>query len=237
MPRIPRGQLGGQAFHLLNRGNGRATIFHDPGDYEAFIELLARAKQRTRLRIAAFCIMPNHFHLAVEAENSTGLSSFMQWWLTSHVRRYHRFHGTSGHVWQGRFKSFPIQKDEHFLTVARYVLQNPVRAGLVKRACEWPWSSLSYRDLVDSWPVPAPHGTSWIEEPLTDSDLESLRISAHRQTPFGASRWQQAVASLLGLESTLRRPGRPRKRGHRKRGQATLAGSNSCKTNDDGSKK
>jgi len=213
MPRIPRGQLIGHAFHLLNRGNGRQTVFHGDGDYAAFIRLLAKAKQRTPVKVAAFSILPNHFHLVVEPESNSGLSAFMQWWLTSHVRRYHRFYQTSGHVWQGRFKSFPIQKDEHFLTVARYVLQNPVRAGLAKRAFDWPWSSLSYPELVDPWPVPVPHGASWIEEPLTDSEIELLRASARRQTPFGARAWQQPIAALLGLESTLRRPGRPRKRG------------------------
>jgi putative transposase len=212
MPRIPRGQLIGHAFHLLNRGNCRATVFRNDGDYSAFIRLLAMAKHRTHMRIAAFCVMPNHFHLVVEPDNSSSLSSFMQWWLTSHVRRYHRTHGTSGHVWQGRFKSFPIQKDEHFLTAIRYVLQNPVRAGLARRACDWAWSSLSYPKLVDPWPVPVAHDVSWLEEPLTDLDLDGLRSSAHRQTPFGSSAWQHAVASLLGLESTLRRPGRPQKR-------------------------
>ena len=89
----------------------------------------------------------------------------------------------------------------------------PVRAGLAKRACDWPWSSLSYPELVDPWPVPVPHGASWIEEPLTDSDIELLRASARRQTPFGARAWQQPIAALFGLESTPASPRPPSKTG------------------------
>jgi putative transposase len=213
MPRIPRGQLVGHAFHLLNRGNARATVFDNDADYRAVITLLAKAKERTPVRVAAFSVLPNHLHLVAEPQDCRALSRFMQWWFTSHVRRYHRVRGTSGHVWQGRFKSFPIQADAHFLTVVRYVLQNPVRAGLVTRPGEWPWSSLAYPELVDPWPVPAPRDALWIEEPLPQSTLDSLRVCVRRQAPFGTTAWQRALAVLLGLEPTLRPRGRPRKRG------------------------
>ena len=213
MPRIPRGQLDGQVFHILNRGNGRAAVFHKDADYRAFIALLAAAKERIPVRISVFCLLPNHFHLVVEAAPQGSISAFMQWWLTSHVRRYHRHYGSSGHVWQGRFKSFPIQEDDHFLTVARYVLQNPVRARLVTAVADWPWSSLHYQHLVDQWPVTAPSGHAWLEQSLANADLEHLRTSVKRQTPFGDPLWQHATATLLGLESTLHPPGRPSKRG------------------------
>ena len=77
----------------------------------------------------------------------------MQWLLTSHVRRYHKHYGSSGHIWQGRFKSFAVQRDEHLITTLRYVLQNPVRAGLSETVHEWPWSSARRRQLVDRSPV------------------------------------------------------------------------------------
>lgn len=105
--------------------------------------MLAEAKKRESVKLFGFCLMANHFHLVVEPAHPTALSQFMQWLLTSHVRRYHQHYGTSGHVWQGRFKSFPVQRDEHLITVLRYVLQNPVRAGLSNTAREWPWSSLT----------------------------------------------------------------------------------------------
>ncbi|MFO0778556.1 MAG: transposase [Nitrospira sp.] len=125
MPRIPRGHLAGHAFHVLNRGNGGSTVFHADGDYRAFLELLAAAKARHPIKILAFCLMPNHFHLVLQPIRDASLSPFMHWWMTSHVRRYHRFYRSHGHVWQGRFKSFPIQQDGHLLTVLRYVVRNP----------------------------------------------------------------------------------------------------------------
>jgi putative transposase len=134
MPRIPRGQLAGHAYHVLNRGNGGAVVFHKDDDYAAFLDLLATAKKKFPVHVFGFCLMPNHFHLVLHPVSAPALSPFMQWWMTSHVRRYHRHYRSSGHIWQGRFKSFPIQQDGHLLTVLRYVLRNPVRANLVASA-------------------------------------------------------------------------------------------------------
>jgi putative transposase len=149
VPRIPRGQQGGYAYHVINRGNGRGTVFHKTQDYEAFLSLLVEAKKRHQVKMSGFCLMPNHFHLVLEPPHQTALSQFMQWLLTSHVRRYHKHYGSSGHIWQGRFKSFPIQRNEHLITVLRYVLQNPVRAGLSSTPREWLWSSLRKPQLAD----------------------------------------------------------------------------------------
>jgi len=208
MPRIPRGQVAGFAYHVINRGNGRSEIFHKPGDYEAFVDLIERAKARHELRVFAFCIMPNHFHMILQPSTTTVLSEFMQWLMTSHVRRYHSHYGGSGHIWQGRFKSFPIQRDEHLVAVLRYVLQNPVRAGLTKSAREWKWSSVKRNTLVD--PCPIAGWDNSIKKPLKLEELKALRECVNRQRPFGTSRWQQEIAMKLGLESTIRPRGRPR---------------------------
>src|SRR5579864_6452537 len=85
--------------------------------------------------------MTNHFHLALGPRQNGDLSASMGWLLTAHVRRYHRHYHSSGHVWQGRFRAFPIQEDDHLLTVLRYIERNPVRAGLVEQAQDWRWSS------------------------------------------------------------------------------------------------
>jgi putative transposase len=103
VPRIRRGQQGGHAYHVIIAGNGRATVFRKPQDYEAFLDLLAEAKRRHRVKLFGFCLVPTHLHLVVEPDHQTALSQFMQWLLTSHVRRYHQHYGSSGHVWQGRF--------------------------------------------------------------------------------------------------------------------------------------
>jgi len=107
MPRIPRGQVAGHAYHVLNRGNGGTAVFHKDGDYTAFLDWLATAKAKYPVKVFGFCHRPNHFHLAVQPATDAALSPFMQWWMTSHVRRYHRHYRSHGHVWQGRFKCFP----------------------------------------------------------------------------------------------------------------------------------
>ena len=127
----------------------------------------------------------------------------------------------AGHIWQGRFKHFPIQEDEHLLTVLRYVERNPLRARLVRRAEDWHWGSLgagryapaaAEAPPLATWPVPRPR--KWIEivnEPQTEAELEAIRVSIQRGRPFGDSSWQKRTAKQLGLESTFRPRGRPRK--------------------------
>jgi putative transposase len=142
----------------------------------------------------------------------------MQWLMTSHVRCYHQHYHSSGHVWQGRFKAFPIQSDEHRWTVLRYVEGNALRADMVAKAQDWSWSSLRWwnrRDcpgFLNEGPLVRP-GT-WIRHvnnPQTDAELEVLRQSIARDNPFGQPSWQRRTATRLGLASTLRPRGRPRK--------------------------
>ncbi len=212
MPRIPRGQLAGHAYHVLNRGNGGAVVFHKDSDYASFLDLLQMAKTKFPVRVFGFCLMPNHFHLVVQPATERALSPFMQWWMTSHVRRYHRHYRSSGHIWQGRFKSFPIQQDDHLLTVLRYVVRNPVRAQLVTSARQWPWSSLRHPTLTDPSPVPWPtNGEEWIDTPLFEHELTRLRTCLTRQAPFGSSEWLTQFTTMAGLNSPLRPRGRPRK--------------------------
>ena len=155
--------------------------------------------------------MPNHFHLVVEPAHQTALSQFMQWLLTSHVRRYHKHYGSSGHVWQGRLKSFAVQRDEHVITTLRYVLQNPVRAGLSETVHEWPWSSARRRQLVDRSPVDEEiRWSEQLESRLDELQVATIRECLNRQRPFGQSEWQTEMAVTFGLGSTLRPRGRPR---------------------------
>ena len=162
--------------------------------------------------------MPNHFHLILWPHGDGDLSRWMQWLMTSHVRRYHRHYGTSGHVWQGRFKAFPIEDDEHYLTVLRYVERNALRANLVERAEDWDWTSLKLRrdKVPPEFLVPGPVGLprNWrqlVNKPLTEAELTALRNSVNRGAPFGSSEWISKTAKKLGLESSIRPRGRPRK--------------------------
>jgi putative transposase len=218
MPRIERGSADNVIYHVLNRGNGRQEVFHKEKDYEAFMILLREGKERHPVKVFGYCLMPNHFHLVVRSEHGGKLSRWMQWVMTSHVRRYHRHYESSGYVWQGRFKSFLIQEDVHLLMALRYVEGNPVRAGMVSSAKDWRWSSHRERVenrenvLLDEVPIDLPEGWSrYVDEPLTEKDLERLRQSVNRQSPYGDSKWQVEICSKCGLESTLRQRGRPRK--------------------------
>jgi putative transposase len=210
--------VGGLCYHVMNRGNARAEVFHKPDDYDAFIALFEPACERLRMRILCWCLMPNHFHLVLRPYEDGDLGRWMQWLMTSHVRRYHRHYHSDGHVWQGRFKAFPIQQDEHLLAVLRYVERNPLRAGMVERAQQWRWSSLALRwqrpvpTILAPSPVKLPR--NWLERvnrPQTEAEVDAVRRSIERGAPLGGAVWQHRTAARLGLEQTLRPRGRPRK--------------------------
>jgi len=214
MPRTARAAVGGVCYHVLNRGNARGQVFHDDADYRGFLELLATAGRRVPVRLLGFCLMPNHFHLVLWPRAQGDLSRYLQWLLTAQVRRYHRRYRSTGHVWQGRFKAFPVENDAHLLTVLRYVERNPLRARLVRRAENWAWSSLSRprAGFLHESPVPLPRNwVARVNTPETAAELASLRQSVNRGAPFGSPGWIKRTATRLGLEASLRPRGRPRK--------------------------
>ena len=216
MPRTARASVGGMWYHVLNRGNRRETVFHKPGDYGAFIEAMIDARAYVRVDVLGYCLMPNHFHLVIRPREDGDLGRWMQWLLTTHARRYHRHYGTTGHVWQGRFKAFPVQDDDHLVTVLRYVERNALRAEMVSRSEDWKWSSLPGWLIGDRllWREVAVRDEKWLErvnEPLSVADLQRLRHSISRGRPYGDEEWTRQTAIRLGLESCLRPRGRPRK--------------------------
>ncbi len=224
MPRRPRGELRGEVHHLLNRGNNRQTLFHKDSDYRCLVECMRVAKVKVPVRIFAFVIMSNHFHLVAQSKDIDTLSRFMHTWMTTHRARYRLDNEGSGHIWQDRFRAFPVQGDGHFLTVARYVLQNPVRANLVENAFDYPWTSLRHPNLIDAWPVAVPSLRSWLAEPTPADRLSDLRTSVRRQLPYGDSAWTKRTRAALGLPPSAPRRGRPPKSGP-KSGTGTNFGS------------
>lgn len=218
MPRTSRASRGGFVYHVLNRGNGRSDVFHKDDDFAAFVNLMREAHEKVPMRLTGFCLMKNHFHLLLWPHKDGDLSRWMQWLMTSHVRRYHRHYNSSGHVWQGRFKAFPVQSDEHYLAVLRYVERNPLRANIVERSQDWEWSSLKPtvrscpEGLLSDGPLVKPsQWTRLVNGVQTEAELKSLRESVARGTPFGDPDWQAGTAKSLGLESSLRPRGRPRR--------------------------
>src|SRR5207245_2186722 len=194
MPRRLRMASGGYVYHVLNRAVGRARLFDKSGDYAAFEKVLQEAKEWLPTRLLAYCVMPNHWHLILWPDQDGHLSEFMRWLTVTHTQRWHAHRHTAGTgpLYQGRFKSFPIQDDDHFLTVCRYVERNALRANLVERAEEWRWSSLWHRVrgntavTLDAWPVPV--GSEWlsyVNRAETEAELKALHRSVVRGTPFG----------------------------------------------------
>lgn len=227
MPRAARSLPGGVCYHVINRGNGHARVFHGEVDYLEFLKLMTAAGERLPMRLLAYCLMPNHVHLVLWPHRDGDVSRWMQWLMTAQVRRHHRRHGSDGHLWQGRFKAFPIQRDEHLLTVLRYVERNPLRAGLVAQAEDWPWSSLAARDRpdgagaaggaaaaprLDAGPLARPaNWRTWVNEPEDPAQLAALRHCVARGAPWGAAAWVASTAARLGIAASLRPRGRPRK--------------------------
>lgn len=215
MGRAPRAVGTDEVHHALNRGNARLPLFESPDDYDRFAALLEQAVERTSTRLLAWCLMPNHWHLLIWPRHGAELSDFVGWLTLTHTQRWHAARGTagSGHLYQGRFKSFAVQDDAHLLTVWRYIERNPLRAGLVERAEDWAWSSLAQRQRwLDPGPLPRPDDwLAWVNSAETDDELAALRQSVTRGRPFGDSDWVDSKVVADGLEATVRGRGRPRK--------------------------
>jgi len=136
MPRIPRVDIKDEIYHVINRANARLPIFFNEKDYLLFDSILVEGKTKFDMRILAYCLMPNHFHLVLWPMEDGDLQRFMQWVTLTHTQRWHSQNKTigTGHLYQGRYKSFLIQKDNHLLSAIRYVERNPLRAKLVTKA-------------------------------------------------------------------------------------------------------
>lgn len=203
---------------MINRGNRRCTVFHNPADYDFFVALMYKASARIPMRMLGYCLMPNHFHLVLWPYNDGDMSRWMHWLLTSHVVRYSKIYQTTGRIWQGRFKAFPIERDGHLLNVLRYVERNPVRADLVQRAADWRWSSIGGEKLpsglLSESPVTKPaRWAQLVDRPESAEELDTLRRCSLKCRPYGSDAWILDTAAKLGLQSSLRGPGRPKK-GH-----------------------
>ena len=222
MPRQARVDVGDVIYHVINRANGRARIFATDKDYEHFERLMLEAKELTSMRILGYCIMPNHFHFVLYPRTDGGLGAFMGWLTNTHVHQYRTRTDSvgHGHVYQDRYKSFPIETNEYAVTLMRYVEQNPLRAKLVKRAENWRWSSLWRREkgsnkerkLLDPLPIELPVDyTEAVNSLFSKDELASVRYSVNKGKPYGSDPWVEHAIEQFGLRNTLRGAGRPKR--------------------------
>jgi putative transposase len=209
--------MGGMVYHVLNRGNNRETIFHKPADYDAFVQLLIEGKRHADIDLFSFSLMPNHWHAALRPHSDADLSKYLSWITNTHVKRYQaHYRERCGHLYQGRYKSFPVEEDHHFLILCRYVEANPFRAKLVADAREWRWSSAcrnpswDYSKLLHEWPVDRPSNWSRLLNMPMDEQQESLvRTSIARNRPLGTDQWIDRICKRCGLILSSGKPGRP----------------------------
>jgi len=223
MPRTKRVCPAGEVFHVLNRSVARLTIFENPEDYDAFMRVIVETWQQIPLPIFAMVVMPNHWHFVVKPTDDQQVTEFFRRLTVKHTMRWHAHYktGGTGHLYQGRFKSFPIQSDNHLLAAMRYVERNPLRANFVEKAEEWKWGTAAVRRLKTmdrTWLAPASEMTlprqwrSFVNKPQTETEVAALRKSVVRGTPFGETDWVHNTAVRLSLETTTRPRGRPKKK-------------------------
>jgi putative transposase len=221
MPRIARKAPGGVVYHVLNRANGRLRLFKKDEDFLAFEEVLAEAHRRVTIRVLDWCLMSNHWHFVLWPREDGELTAFMRWLTLTHTQRWKHAHAAvgHGHLYQGRFKSFPVQQDMHLLQVLRYVERNPLRAALVKSVGLWRWGSAAVRQsgpakmaaLLSPWPVDRPR--DWprrVDAPQSAEEEAALLAAIRRGRPFGEPAWVRRTAVALDLEQTLNPRGRPK---------------------------
>lgn len=221
MPRAKRQSPGGIVYHVLNRANARQRIFKGTSDYSIFERILSEGLAKIPMRLTGYCLMSNHWHLLLWPYNDGDLSAFMHWVTMTHTQRWHAVHNTvgTGHLYQGRFKSFPIESEYYYLTALRYIESNPLRAGLVESSSDWIWSSLAIRRgvakesvAISAGPVELPDNWAGLVDILPwEDDVGKIERCIRRGTPLGRDDWAQQTAENLLLTSTLRPRGRPRK--------------------------
>lgn len=221
MPKSPRIDIANYIYHVINRSNAKAKIFKSKKDFQAFEKVLTEAKEKFDMRILVYCIMSNHWHLVLKPKKDGDLARFIGWLTLTHTQRWHVFHESvgEGHLYQGRYKSFIVQKEEHFLQLCRYVEQNALRAGMVKKAQNWPWSSLYRRKygtdkekkILSNWPTGVPNNyLKWVNTKIKNKETEAIKYSITRGKPYGDELWTNRIIKRLGLETTTRQRGRPK---------------------------
>ena len=220
MARQPRIDIANEIYHVINRANAKQFIFNSDDDFLPVISALEETLKLYPIEIFSFCLMSNHWHFVVRPHSDGDLGRFFGKLTQKVTQRWHAYHHTvgSGHLFQGRFKSFLVQTDSYFIQLMKYVEANPLRANLVNRAEDWKWGSLWLRQnspetvkcLLATWPLEySGNYLKDINEPLPKLFLEQVRGSINRGRPLGDEAWVRGMVEKYNLKYTIRREGRP----------------------------
>ena len=225
MPRKPRFYLPGMPAHVVQRGHNREAVFYEDGDYQAYLGWLGEAAERYHCAVHAYALMTNHVHVLATPRDIEGLSRMMQY-VGRHYVPYINYHyGTSGTLWEGRYKASLVQEDHYLLTCMRYIELNPVRADMVKHPREYRWSS--YRangegkedPLITAHPLYLALGRTaalrkeayraLFKAHLDENDIKEIRAAWQTGTPLGNDRFKAKVEAKLKTKVGQSRRGRP----------------------------
>jgi putative transposase len=217
MPRRSRAGISDVVFHVLNRAVQGVTLFESRQDYARLLEIFVEAMRRASVRLLAYTVMPNHWHLVLWPDRDQDLAPFMKRLAGVHAQEWRRVKGTTGRgaVYQGRYKAIAVQQDAHFLRLCRYVERNPVRARLVASAQDWLWTSASTgtggfeRPALTPWPLRRPE--NWLEllnTPERPEALKRLRSAVRAGKHYGTPSWRFRTAQQLRWPGGDRGPGR-----------------------------
>jgi putative transposase len=230
MPRPERFTPAGVPVHVTQRGNFRQPVFGGVEEYQSFLGLLGKYSGHYRNRVVGYCLMPNHFHLVVIPEMHDGVSDMVMAMTSAYARHQNEKRERQGHVWQGRFGSASMS-ERHYRTALAYVDLNPVRAGLVRVAAEYRWSSAAAHAGVTAAPgfldcaefARMYTSAEWLEI-LTlkerEEDVSELRRATRRGTVAGNAEFVKELEKCHGRVLARRNPGRPRKQAARAAGEA-----------------
>ena len=223
MGRVARIVVPGFPHHVTQRGNRRQETFFGRSDYEAYLELLFAWAERCGVRVWGYCLMPNHVHLVLVPSTASSLARAVGEVHRRYTRRINFREGWRGYLWRGRFGSC-VMDETHLLRAMAYVERNPVKAGLIERAEDWPWSSAACHAGVEASPFVERQwltdriggwACSWGEYLAQNDSVETARLLRSREStgrPLGDEAFLKTVGQLLGRNVLPKKPGRkPRK--------------------------
>ncbi|MSU94653.1 transposase [Pseudomonas mandelii] len=230
MPRMGRVVLPNYPHHVVQRGHNRQVVFAEPGDFQRYLDDLRELKTLYDVKVYAFCLMTNHVHLLLAPRDSAASLGQLMKGLAGRMTRYrNKLEGRSGTLWESRYKSSVVQTDTYLLACSRYIELNPVRAQMVQRAQDYPWSSLHLRlneaagnhwldedlcftELGNTHAERLARYTSFMEQTIPSTELQLIRGALQRGQLTGNPRFTDEIEKITGLRISHRVQGRPAKR-------------------------